>query len=161
MLKYLKLVLADVASLANPATALALLALIAQLFPGVSINGTLVAGVLGGVGVLAGFVQRLLVKTGYNPLVALEDAISDIVLLRNPATAAAMVMLVVQLIPGVSINGQLIAGILTAVGVVASFVAAQVKLANTPPPAPAPVPAPVPVSKPTPPTPSAKRAERK
>lgn len=137
--KSISLVLSDIASLANPTTALALVALVAQIIPGISIPGATLAGILAGVGVIAGFVQRLLAKSGGNVLGAAKLAVADIALLRNPAAAAALVALVVQLIPGVQINGQAVAGILGAVGVVASFVAAQIKLSHqTPAPAPAP-----------------------
>jgi hypothetical protein len=149
--KYLKLVLADLASISKPATALALVALVAQLFPGVHINGTLIAGILTGVGVIAGFVQNLLATTGYKVVAAVKAAVGDIVKLRNPATAAAVVALVVQLVPGVSINGQLVSGILSGVGVIASFIAAQIKLANQ-----KPAPTPVTPTPPTPPTPPSK-----
>lgn len=144
--KYLRLVLSDLGSLSKPATALALVALVVQLFPSVHINGTLIAGVLSGAGVIAGFVGQLLASNGYKILAAAKAAIGDIVKLRNPATAASIVALVVQLIPNVSINGQVVSGILSGVGIVASFIAAQIKLANS---APAPAPAPAPPATPS------------
>lgn len=146
-MKTVKLVLADLARLANPTTALALVALLAQLIPGVSIPGALLAGILCAVGAIAGFVDRLLAEAGGSVPGALKLAVLDIAKLRNPATAAAVVALVVELLPGVLINGQALAGILAAVGVMASFIRTQ---AQASPSAPAPAPAPTPVPAPTP-----------
>jgi hypothetical protein len=140
-MKIVRQVLSDLASLSNPTTALALVALIVQFLPGVNIPGTALAGILGGVGLIASFVQRLLEQAGGNILAAVKLAVADVALLRNPSAAAAVVALVVQLIPGVSINGQAVAGILGGIGVVAAFVAAQIAAAKAKP-APAPVPTP-------------------
>lgn len=154
-MKYLRLVLTDLKSLSKASTALALVALVAQLFPSVHFNGTLIAGVLGGVGVLAAFAQKMLDKSGYSLLGAVKAAIQEIPSLKNAGTAAAIVALIVQLIPGIHINGQVVSGVLSAVGLVATFIAAQIKLANqTSTPTPTPAPAPV---NPTPPAPKSQK----
>jgi hypothetical protein len=144
--KVARQVLGDLASLSNPTTALALVALVVQFLPGVNIPGPALAGILGGVGLIASFVQKLLAEAKGNALAAVKLAVTDVALLRNPAAAASIVALAVQLIPGVKINGQTVAGILGGVGVVAAFVAAQLAQAKQPTPAPMP---------PTPPTPPA------
>lgn len=139
--KLARQILSDLASLSNPTTALALVALVVQFLPGVNIPGTTLAAILGGVGVIASFVSRLLTEANGDIVAAVKLAVSDVALLRNPGAAAAVVALVVQLIPGVSINGQAVAGILGGIGVVAAFVAAQIAAAKV---KPAPVPAPAP-----------------
>lgn len=64
MLAILKKALADIAQLKRPVTAAAVLALVVELVPGLHVNGTAVAGVLMGVGVVAAFVEAQLTQLG-------------------------------------------------------------------------------------------------
>jgi hypothetical protein len=63
MLKFVKQLLADVASLRRPVTAAAVVAVVVEVLPGVHINGAIIAGVLVGVGVIAAFVENQFPKS--------------------------------------------------------------------------------------------------
>lgn len=82
----------------------------------------------------------------------LKLALSDLIQLRKPVTAAAIVALITQLIPGLHVNSVTLSAIFVGVGVVAAFVDAQLKAVDphvfgTPEPTTTPV---APVVPPTP-----------
>lgn len=70
----IKTLLGDLAHLRMPTVAASIVAVIVQLFPGVNLNGVAVAGILGGIGLLASFIENLVNK----PTATIDAAIAEV-----------------------------------------------------------------------------------